>query len=118
MGFENATPLSVVAYDSETGERVMGFDLASCPSITCETITADCINLGNISCDRISLGEMSFEMAFEIQWPHCSRKRFIKKLMGIGIPRNVANKYARYCAETRNPYGQQWNRICWMGIFG
>lgn len=117
MGFENATPLSVVAYDSETGERVL-FDLASCPGITCETLTADYINLGNISCDRIHLGEMSFEMAFEIQWPRCSRKRFVKKLMGIGIPRNVANFYAKMCAVARIPYSKAYRNIIIMRLIG
>lgn len=108
MGFENATTLSVVAYDSETGERVIGFDLASCPDITCETITAD----------RIELGEISFEMAFELQWSHCSRKRFVKKLMGIGIPRNVANYYAKVCAVARIPYSKAYRNIIISGLIG
>lgn len=111
MGFENVTPLSVVAYDSETGERVAEFDLASCPDITCEmqTVPSDFIS---------GLNELSGGFTMTITYPKFSRKRFIKKLMGIGVPRNAANQYARYCAETRSPYGRQWNRIYWMGIFG
>lgn len=33
-----------------------------------------------------------------------SRKKLIKKLMGIGIPRNAANKVARMAREQRIPY--------------
>lgn len=113
MGFENTTPLSVVAYDSETGERVTEFDLASCPDIACETITAD-----GISCDRIDLDKISFEMVFEFRWPRCSRKRFVKKLMGIGIPRNVANWYAKMCAVARIPYGEAYHNIIIRRLIG
>lgn len=101
----------VVVYDKETGERIMGFDLATCPDLTCETQTA--FN------ERITgFDDLSGGFTMTIVYPRLSRKRFVKKLMSIGIPRNVANRYAKYCAETKSPYGQQWHRIYWMGIFG
>lgn len=111
MGFESYKPLGLVAYDRETGERIIGFDLATCPDLTCETQTT--------SNERITgFDDLSGGFTMHIVYPKFSRKRFVKKLMSIGVPRNVANRYAKYCAETKSPYGQQWHRIYWMGIFG
>ena len=111
MGPNETTLKDVVVYNSETGERVMGFDLVSCPDITCETVV-----VSNSPVKKL-YGE-SIEFTANITYPKFSRKRFVKKLMAVGVSRNVANRYAKFCALTRSPYGQQWTNLCWMAAFG
>lgn len=99
MGFENTTPLTVGIYDKETGERLGELD-------TLTTITT----IGEI---EESYGDyprlkVNDSWSFELHLRRMSRKRFVKKLMGMGFPRNVANTYARACAKNKKPYRWQY----------
>lgn len=111
MGPNETTLGGMVVYNSETGERVMWFDLASCPDITCETVVAD-------PTIRHGWNDMSFEASFEWKHPHYSRRRFVKKLMGLGISRNAANYYARVCAKAKHPYGEAYDNIVFYSLLG
>lgn len=40
-----------------------------------------------------------------------TRKRYIKLLMALGIPRNVANEDAKGCQELQRPYSREFDRL-------
>lgn len=96
-------------YDKETGERIMGFDLASCPDITCETTI-----VGDNHIEH--LNDLSAEFSVNIVYPRFSRKKFVKKLMSVGISRNIANEFAEFCVKIKKSYGQQWVEFCWASV--
>ena len=96
MGFESNTSRTVYIYDNETGERVGEL--------------SDLTTIGEI---EESYGDypklkVNDSWSFELRPVRMSRKRFIKKLMGMGISRNAANTYAKICAKNKKPYGQQY----------
>lgn len=101
MGFESNTSRTVYIYDNETGERVG--DLS------------DLATIGEVDESYGGYPKLNVNDAwsFELRPARMSRRRFVKKLMGMGISRNAANTYAKICAKHKKPYGQQY----WAIVF-
>jgi len=106
MGFESNTSRTVYVYDSETGERVGEL--------------SDLTTIGDVEESYGGYPKLHVNDAwsFELRPARMSRRRFVKKLMGMGISRNAANTYAKICAEHKRPYGQQYWAVVMFDLLG
>lgn len=91
----------IVVYNKETGERIgtLGTDTTLNPV-------------------REKHGDflLNDSLSFWIRPHRLSRKRFVKKLMAMGISRNMANQYAKICAANKRPYSQQYWTVVMFGL--
>lgn len=53
----------------------------------------------------------SFTCTFRMNQTKCSRKKFVKQLMGAGFPRDYANAFARATRRWKIPYREALNEF-------